>query len=166
MGKKTKALKITGTTGIDSLDGQAQNSKAKEFYYTWNSYADLQSRTDSPTLSEFFEGVDTVTFSPGKKNILDLPGNYGIKKKGKYVPDKITGTPVVATNVETGEGIPEFFQVLQDFWASGSPETFQTVIGRDSSGVDVMYLAGIDATGAGAWGLSIIGSPLNPFYVI
>jgi hypothetical protein len=166
VGKKTKSLKLRGTVGVDALDGQAQNSKAKEFYYTWNSYADLQARTDSPSLSEFFEGVDTVTFNPGKKNILDLPGNYGIKKNGKYVPDKITGTPIVATNVETGEGMPEFFQVLQNFWSSGSPESFQTVIGRDVAGVDLMYLAGIDANGTGAWGLTITGSPLNPFYVI
>jgi len=94
-----------------------------------------------------------------------LPGNYGIRKKGKYVPDKITGTPVIEIDIETGEGVPEFYQVLIDFWASESAESFQAVIGRDASGVDIMFMAGIDATG-GAWGLSIIGSPLNPFYVI
>jgi hypothetical protein len=168
MGKKQrqpKSFRLSATPGIDNLDGGAQSNSAKQYIYSWSSYADLQARSDSPSLSEFFNGVDTVAFKPGKKNILDLPGDWGIKKKGKTVPDTITGIPVVATNADTEEGIPEMFQVLLDFWSTGSPETFQTVIGRDASGVDVMYLAGIDNSGS-AWGLTITGSPLDPFYAV
>lgn len=164
--KKDKVTRLYSTNGIDDLNGQSVKSKNKEYYYTWDSYSSLQPQSQSLSWEEFFNEMDFVTFNPSKKNILDFPGNYGVKRNGKLLADKITGTPVVNLDFETNEGFNELFKVISDFMISARPETFQTVIGRDiSSGSEFMFLAGTDESNLG-WGLNIIGSPLNPFYVI